>query len=175
MALLRITRLLLVAAPPGWDKMPAMSQTSAGLLMYRNSGGSLEVFLVHPGGPFWARKDEGAWSIPKGLIDEGEDKLEAAKREFQEETSIFPAEPFVFLGEIRQKSGKRICAWAFERNCDLPRINSNTFTLEWPPNSGRMREFPEIDKGEFFSVPVARRKINHGQADFLDRLMTCLE
>ena len=151
-----------------------MSQTSAGLLMYRNSVDNLEVFLVHPGGPLWARKDEGAWSIPKGLINEGEDKLEAAKREFREETSIFPAEPFVFLGEIRQKSGKRIYAWAFERNSDLPRINSNTFTLEWPPNSGRMREFPEIDKGEFFSVPAARRKINQGQADFLDRLLTCL-
>lgn len=157
------------------DKIPAMSQTSAGLLMYRNSGGILEVFLVHPGGPFWARKDEGAWSIPKGLIDEGEEKLEAAKREFLEETSISPAEPFVFLGEIRQKSGKRIYAWAFECNCDLPRINSNTFSLEWPPNSGRMREFPEIDKGEFFSVSAARRKINQGQADFLDRLMTCFE
>ena len=158
-----------------YDKMPAMSQVSAGLLMYRKSGDVLEVFLVHPGGPFWARKDEGAWSIPKGLIEEGEDKLEAAKREFVEETSIFPAEPFVFLGEIRQKSGKRVCAWAFERNCDLPSMNSNTFTLEWPPNSGQMKEFPEIDKGEFFAVPTARRKINPHQAEFLDRLITCLD
>jgi predicted NUDIX family NTP pyrophosphohydrolase len=158
-----------------YDRIPAMSQVSAGLLMYRKPGGVLEVFLVHPGGPFWTRKDEGAWSIPKGLIEEGEDKLEAAKREFVEETSILPTGPFVCLGEVRQKSGKRLYAWAFEKASDLPRIKSNTFTLEWPPNSGQMREFPEIDKGEFFSVPAARRKINQRQADFLDRLTACLE
>ena len=143
--------------------------------MYRKSGSILEVFLVHPGGPFWAKKDEGAWSIPKGLIDEGEDRLEAAKREFVEETSITPAEPFIYLGEIRQKSGKRVYAWAFTVNCDLSQMNSNTFTLEWPPKSGQMKEFPEIDKGEFFPIPDARRKIIQSQADFLDRLTNYLE
>jgi predicted NUDIX family NTP pyrophosphohydrolase len=152
-----------------------VSQVSAGLMMYRKSGGILEVFLVHPGGPFWAKRDEGAWSIPKGLIDEGEDRLEAAKREFVEETSIPPAEPFIYLGEIRQKSGKRVYAWAFAGNCDMSQLNSNTFTLEWPPKSGQMKAFPEIDKGEFFSVPDARRKIIQSQADFLDRLTNYLE
>ena len=143
--------------------------------MYRKSGSILEVFLVHPGGPLWARKDEGAWSIPKGLVDEGEDRLEAAKREFLEETSIPPTEPFIYLGDIRQRSGKRIYAWAFSGNCDLSQMNSNTFTLEWPPKSGQMKEFPEIDKGEFFPIPDARRKIIQAQADFLDRLTDCLE
>ena len=143
--------------------------------MYRKSGSILEVFLVHPGGPLWAKKDEGAWSIPKGLVDEGEDRLEAAKREFMEETSIQPAEPFIYLGDIRQKSGKRVYAWAFMGNCDLPQMNSNTFTLEWPPKSGQMKEFPEIDKGEFFPIADARRKIIQAQADFLDRLTNHLE
>jgi predicted NUDIX family NTP pyrophosphohydrolase len=151
-------------------------QESAGLLMYRMSGGILEVFLVHPGGPIWARKDEGAWSIPKGLIDEGEDRLEAAKREFVEETSILPAEPFICLGEIRQKSGKRVHAWAFAGDSELcPPLRSNTFTLEWPPKSGQMKEFPEIDRGEFFPVPAARRKIIQSQAGFLDRLVNYLD
>jgi predicted NUDIX family NTP pyrophosphohydrolase len=152
-----------------------VSQASAGLLMYRKSGSTVEVFLVHPGGPFWAKKDEGAWSIPKGLIDEGEDRLEAAKREFLEETSISPVEPFIYLGEKRQKSGKRIFVWAFMGSCDLSQVNSNTFTLEWPPKSGQMKEFPEIDKGEFFAVPDARHKITQSQADFLDRLTNYLE
>jgi predicted NUDIX family NTP pyrophosphohydrolase len=125
-----------------------MPQESAGLLMYRNSRSVLEVFLVHPGGPFWAKKDIGAWSIPKGIIAEREDKLEAAKREFGEETSILPSEPFIYLGEIRQKSGKHVFGWAFEGNCDSSLVKSNTFTLEWPPKAGQMKEFPEIDKGE---------------------------
>src|ERR1700687_5515408 len=120
-----------------------MQQVSAGLLMYRKSGSVLEVFLVHPGGPFGAKRDQGAWSVPKGLIGEGEDILEAAKREFAEETSILPSEPFIYLGEIRQKSGKYVYAWAFERNGDPPQIKSNTFTIEWPPRSGRITEFPE--------------------------------
>jgi predicted NUDIX family NTP pyrophosphohydrolase len=148
----------------------AMPQMSAGLLMYRKSGKLLEVFLVHPGGPFWARKDIGAWSIPKGIIAEGEDKLEAAKREFTEETSIIPSEPFIDLGEIRQKSGKRVHAWAFERNGDPPQITSNTFAIEWPPKSGRFNEFPEIDQGKFFPIPEAHQKINQHQAEFLSRL-----
>ena len=151
-----------------------MQQASAGLLMYRKSGSVLEVFLVHPGGPFGAKRDQGAWSIPKGLIGEGEDKLEAAKREFAEETSIVPSEPpsepFIYLGEIRQKSGKHVYGWAFEGNCDSSQVKSNTFTLEWPPKSGQMKEFPEIDKGEFFSLSDALRKINQNQAEFLDRL-----
>ena len=134
-----------------------MPQESAGLLMYRNSRSVLEVFLVHPGGPFWAKKDIGAWSIPKGIIAEREDKLEAAKREFGEETSILPSEPFIYLGEIRQKSGKHVYAWAFERNGDPPQIKSNTFTIEWPPRSGRITEFPEVDQGQFFALPEARQ------------------
>jgi predicted NUDIX family NTP pyrophosphohydrolase len=147
-----------------------MPQTSAGLLMYRWSDGVLEVFLVHPGGPFWAKKDEGAWSIPKGLVGEDEDKLEAAKREFAEETSFLPSGPWIDLGEIRQKSGKNVYGWAFEGNCNSARVKSNTFTLEWPPKSGQMKQFPEIDKGAFFSLPDALRKINQNQAEFLKRL-----
>ena len=147
-----------------------MQQASAGLLMYRMSGSVLEVFLVHPGGPFGAKWDQGAWSVPKGLIGEGEDKLDAAKREFAEETSILPSEPFIYLGEIRQKSGKHVYGWAFEGNCDSSQVKSNTFTLEWPPKSGQMKEFPEIDKGEFFSLSDALRKINQNQGEFLDRL-----
>ena len=147
-----------------------MPQMSAGLLMYRKAGSGLEVFLVHPGGPFWVRKDNGAWSIPKGIITEGEDKLEAAKREFAEETSINPSEPYIYLGEVRQKSGKRVYAWAFERNGDLPQIKSNTFTLEWPPGSRRMSELPEIDQGRIFSHPEAHHKINGYQEEFLNRL-----
>jgi predicted NUDIX family NTP pyrophosphohydrolase len=152
-----------------------MPQISAGLLMYRKSGSGLEVFLVHPGGPFWARKDDGAWSIPKGIITEGEDKLEAAKREFAEETSISPSEPYTYLGEVRQKSGKGVYAWAFERNADPPQIKSNTFTIEWPPRSGRMNEFPEIDQGKFFTLPEAHQKINQYQEEFLNRLESSLE
>lgn len=151
-----------------------MSQVSAGLLMYRMSGGFLEVFLVHPGGPFWAKKDDGAWSIPKGLVEEGEDRLEAAKREFLEETSILPVEPFIFLGEIRAKSGKHLLAWAFKGSGDLPQVISNTFTLEWPQKSGQVKEFPEVDKGEYFRIPDAQFKINRSQAQFLERLTNYL-
>ncbi|MBV9299077.1 MAG: NUDIX domain-containing protein [Verrucomicrobia bacterium] len=147
-----------------------MPQVSAGLLMYRYAGSVLEVFLVHPGGPFWAGKDEGAWSIPKGIIDPGEDSLEAAKREFEEETSIPPSEPFISLGQIRQKSGKTILAWAFQGRAELPSVKSNFFTMEWPPHSGVQKDFPEIDKGEFFSLLDARKKINRSQQEFLDRL-----
>ena len=152
-----------------------MQQISAGLLMYRKTGAGLEVFLVHPGGPVWARKDLGAWSIPKGLIDPGEDKLEAAKREFLEETSFVPSGPFIYLGDIRQKAGKRVCAWAFEGNCNPSELKSNTFNCEWPPKSGQWKKFPEVDKGDFFSLPDARRKINQGQAELLDRLERHLE
>ncbi len=149
-------------------------QVSAGLLMYRYQGAVLEIFLVHPGGPFWAGKDEGAWSIPKGLVNPEEDNLEAAQREFAEETSIPASAPFIDLGEIRQKSGKRVLAWAFLGKGDIPRIQSNLFTLEWPPRSGLKKDFPEIDKGEFFSLEDARMKINRSQAEFLDRLQAYL-
>ena len=152
-----------------------MRQVSAGLMMYRKSGSSVEIFLVHPGGPFWARKEQGAWSIPKGLVEPGEDKLEAAKREFSEETSVVPSGPFIELGQIRQRSGKEVYAWAFEGKCDPPSIKSNTFALEWPPRSGRMSEFPEIDRGEFFAVAEALRKINPQQAEFVNRLYDRLE
>jgi predicted NUDIX family NTP pyrophosphohydrolase len=140
--------------------------------MYRYSGLVLEVFLVHPGGPFWAGKEEGAWSVPKGLVDPGEDYLAAAKREFEEETSIPPSEPFIDLGEVRQKSGKRIFVWAFQRSGATPGVKSNLFTLEWPPHSGLRKAFPEVDKGEFFSLPDALQKINRSQAEFLMRLET---
>ena len=147
-----------------------MAKESAGLVMYRTAKSALEIFLVHPGGPLWARKEEGAWTIPKGLIEEGEEKLEAAKRVFAEETSVLPSGPFIYLGEIRQKSGKRVHAWAFEGNADPQPIRSNTFTMEWPPKSGRMMEFPEIDRGEFFAIAEARRKINPQQTALIDRL-----
>lgn len=160
----------LVAALSCRDKISAVPQVSAGLLMYRYAGTVLKVFLVHPGGPFWVGKDEGAWSIPKGLIDPGEDSFEAAKREFEEETSIPPVEPFISLGEIRQKSGKRIVAWAFEGRAELPTVKSNVFTMEWPPHSGVKKEFPEIDKGGFFFLGEARKKINRSQQEFLNRL-----
>jgi predicted NUDIX family NTP pyrophosphohydrolase len=140
--------------------------------MYRFRDSLLEVFLVHPGGPFWAAKDEGAWSIPKGLIDSGEDHFAAARREFEEETSISSSAPFLVLGEVRQKSGKRILAWAFERNGDAPSVKSNLFSMEWPPRSGLKKDFPEVDRGEFFTLPEARSKINQSQAEFLDRLET---
>jgi predicted NUDIX family NTP pyrophosphohydrolase len=147
-----------------------MRQVSAGLLMYRKTQTGFEVFLVHPGGPVWTHRDLGAWSIPKGLIDAGEDKLEAAKREFLEETSFAPSGPFISLGDIRQKAGKQVCAWAFEGDCDPSQVKGNTFTCEWPPKSGQFRTFPEIDRGEFFSLPDARRKLNQKQAELLDRL-----
>jgi predicted NUDIX family NTP pyrophosphohydrolase len=139
-------------------------------MMYRKSGSSVEIFLVHPGGPFWAKKEQGAWSIPKGLVEPGENKLEAAKREFSEETSVVPSGPFIELGQVRQKSGKQVYAWAFEGKCDPPSIKSSTFALEWPPRSGRMSEFPEVDRGGFFAIADALRKINPQQAEFVNRL-----
>jgi len=147
-----------------------MPRVSAGILMYRLKEGRLEVLLVHPGGPFWARKDKGAWSIPKGIIDEGEDDLEAAKREFEEETGFSVSGRFIPLGEQRIKSGKVIRAWAVEGEIDTSRIRSNTFQMEWPPRSGRMREFPEIDRAEWFDVQQAKERINPGQIGFIKEL-----
>src|SRR5687767_12795235 len=127
-----------------------MPKLSAGLLMFRRRQGVIEVFLVHPGGPFWAKKDLGAWTLPKGEYTESEDPLDAAKREFEEETGIQPNGEFIPLGQIRQTGGKIASAWAFEGDCDPSKIRSNLFSMEWPPRSGRMQEFPEIDRGEWF-------------------------
>jgi predicted NUDIX family NTP pyrophosphohydrolase len=149
-------------------------RVSAGLLMYRLSGNVLEVLLAHPGGPFFTHKDEGAWSIPKGEPDVGEDLLATAQREFEEETGITPAGPFTPLSPIRQKGGKIVHAWAFEGNCDPKCLRSNTFAIEWPPKSGRQMEFPEIDRAEFFDFAAAKKKIKAGQERFLDELASIL-
>lgn len=145
-----------------------MAKTSAGLLMYRRHGGHLEVLLVHPGGPFWRHRDAGAWSIPKGELDDAEDPLEAARREFEEETGLRPEGPFLELPAVRQKAGKVVHAWAFEGDWDPARLRSNTFEIEWPPKSGKTAEFPEVDRAEFFDLATAREKINAGQAPLLD-------
>lgn len=147
-----------------------MPKTSAGLLMYRRRPGGVEVFLVHPGGPFWAKKDAGAWSIPKGEYLPGDDPLDAARREFEEETGMVPDGEFVELGSIRQTGGKTVTAWAFEGDCDPEAIRSNTFTLEWPPKSGKQREFPEIDRAGWFTLGEAEEKILSGQRPLLHRL-----
>jgi predicted NUDIX family NTP pyrophosphohydrolase len=134
-----------------------VAKLSAGLLMYRFRNERLELFIVHPGGPFWAKKDDGAWSIPKGEYDEGEDPLEAAKREFLEETGIAASGVFKPLSTLKQPSGKKITAWAYEGDCDASVIKSNTFTMEWPPKSGKQAEFPEIDRAAWFTVDVAKK------------------
>jgi predicted NUDIX family NTP pyrophosphohydrolase len=146
------------------------SRTSAGLLMFRKSSPGLEVLLVHPGGPFWARKDLGAWSIPKGEVGPGEEPLEAAVREFEEETGIRSTPPYRSLPPVRQAGGKVILAWAFEGDCDAEKLRSNTFLMEWPPNSGRMEEFPEVDRAGWFTLEEARLKINPAQAAFLSAI-----
>jgi predicted NUDIX family NTP pyrophosphohydrolase len=148
----------------------SMPRVSAGLLMYRLRDGQLQVLLAHPGGPFFTNKDEGAWSIPKGEVEPGEDLLEAAGREFAEETGVTPAGPFIALTPLKQKGGKIVHAWAFEGECDPGAIVSNTFTMEWPPRSGRWRAFPEIDRADFFDVAVARRKIHPGQVALIEEL-----
>ena len=151
-----------------------MPKLSAGLLMYRRRNRALEVFLVHPGGPLWKNKDESAWSIPKGEYSDGEDPLEAANREFREETGFEPGSELIPLGEIRQPSGKIISAWAFEGDCDPAGLHSNTFSIEWPPKSGQTREFPEVDRAAWFPIDVARTKLLKGQLGFLDHLMSRL-
>lgn len=147
-----------------------MGKQSAGLLLYRGMGRSLEVFLVHPGGPFWAKKDDGAWSIPKGEFNPGEDPLDAAKREFREETGLVAQGEYRPFRPIRQKSGKIVNAWAVQCDVDPAAVKSNTFSMEWPPKSGRMREFPEIDRAEWFKIGVARRKILKSQLGLLEQL-----
>jgi predicted NUDIX family NTP pyrophosphohydrolase len=149
-----------------------MAARSAGILLYRRRGDQFELLLVHPGGPFWARRDEGAWSIPKGEYAPGEDPLAAARREFQEELGTAPPSgPTTDLGEIRQKSDKLVHAWALEGDLDTERIVSNTCQVEWPPRSGRLIEIPEVDRAEWFTPDDAREKINPAQAVLLDRLL----
>jgi predicted NUDIX family NTP pyrophosphohydrolase len=144
---------------------------SAGLLLYRLRDGRLEVLIAHMGGPFWERKDERAWSIIKGEYEEGEDPFDAACREFQEETgSAPPSGPTLELGEIRQSSRKRIVVWAIESDFDASNVRSNTFTLEWPKGSGEQREFPEIDRAEWFDTGTARQKLVKGQAPLIEAL-----
>ncbi len=148
-----------------------MPKTSAGILLYRRKDSGLQVFLVHPGGPFFTKKDEGYWSVPKGEIDEGEDPLATAQREFNEETGCTVAGKFIPLSPIKQKNGKIVFCWAVEGDCDADAITSNTFPLEWPPKSGRMREFPEADRADWFTVDQAKKKINAAQAALLAELL----
>ena len=145
-------------------------QISAGILLYRIRKGTLEIFLVHPGGPYWRNKDVGAWSIPKGLLEEGDDELAAAKREFQEETGSAIDGEFVELTPLRQASGKIVHAWVVEGEIDAASVRSNTFPMEWPPRSGKMQDFPEVDRGGWFTLDLAREKILNGQRAFLDQL-----
>jgi predicted NUDIX family NTP pyrophosphohydrolase len=145
---------------------------SAGLLVYRRTDGELEVLLVHPGGPFWAKKDDGAWSVPKGEYGPDEDPLKVALREFEEEIGAEPPDhaTAVSIGELRQPSGKVVTAWAVEGDLDVSEVRSNTFEMEWPPRSGRTQEFPEVDRAGWFGLEEARRKLLRGQIGFLDRL-----
>ncbi len=152
-----------------------MPKRSAGLLMYRRSDGRVSVLLMHPGGPFWAKKDLGAWSIPKGEFLAGEDPLSVARREFEEETGARPVGEPRPLGEVLQPGGKRVSAWALEGNFDPAALVSNTFELEWPPRSGRKARFPEVDRAAWFSPDEAREKILSGQRPFIDRLARLLE
>jgi len=164
--------------------MPSATAISAGLLLFRRSGDSLEVFLVHPGGPFWKNRDAGAWSIPKGLIDEAEEPLAAACREFHEETGITDVgwalsaastELFIPLGSVQQKAGKIVHAWACEGDADPTKVKSNMTRIELPRGSGRWIEVPEVDRAGWFSPYEARDKINPAQAEFIDRLQAALK
>lgn len=150
-------------------------KNSAGLLLYRRRRSELEVLLVHPGGPFWKKRDLGAWSIPKGEYEDGEDGLAAARREFGEETGLdVPTADWTSLGSLRQRGGKTVAAWAGACDLDPAAVRSNTFELEWPPRSGRRVEFPEVDRAAWFDLPAARRRILASQEPFLDRLEALL-
>ena len=150
-------------------------KNSAGILLHRLRGSGIEVFLVHPGGPFWAKKDAGAWSIPKGEFEAGEDPLEAAKREFKEETGFAVEGNFIELTPVKQPGGKVVYAWAVMGDCEADSIKSNTFSLEWPPRSGKRKEFPEVDRAGWFTPEVAREKILKGQLNFLEELKRMIE
>jgi len=152
-----------------------MPRQSAGILLYRVRGGAVEVLLVHPGGPFWAKKDLGAWSIPKGEYEQGDDPLRTALREFQEETGHEPPNADLLeLGAVRQRGGKVLTAWAAAGDLDAAAVASNTFTMEWPPRSGRVREFPEVDRAGWFDPETAREKLVGAQTELVDRLLTML-
>lgn len=148
-------------------------KVTAGLLLFRRCN-ELEVLLIHPGGPFWAKKDLGAWSLPKGQIENNEEPLDAAKREFAEETGFSVDGEFLPLNPVRQSGGKVVHAWAVEGDCDPTRVQSNLFSMEWPPKSGTMRQFPEVDRASWFSIPEARKRILPAQEDFLEQLSLLL-
>ncbi|HEY0759666.1 MAG TPA: NUDIX domain-containing protein [Acidisarcina sp.] len=150
--------------------MAKATKRSAGLLMYRTRDAHVQVLLVHPGGPFWASKDQGAWTIPKGEYEGEEEPLAAAIREFREETGFEPAPPFLRLGTVRQKSGKLVIAWAFRGDCDPRQLVSNRCTVQWPPRSGKFLDIPEIDEGRWFPIGMARRFIRSEQLQLLDSL-----
>jgi predicted NUDIX family NTP pyrophosphohydrolase len=153
---------------------PIMAQHSAGILMYRRKKGVLECLLVHPGGPFWSKRDNGSWSIPKGLYDNGEDAFAAAQREFTEETGFTANGEFLGLGSFKQPSGKTISVWAVEGDCDLAEFRSNEFSMEWPPRSGRTAQFPEVDRAGWFSAPQASQKLTRGQMPIVQALVARL-
>lgn len=148
---------------------------SAGILLYRFNKKQLELLLVHPGGPFWVKKDEGAWTIPKGELNDKEDALLAAKREFEEETGLKPEGDFIKLSPVKQKAGKLIYAWAVQGNIDITQLNSNTFEMEWPPRSGKRKTFPEVDKAAWFTPAAARSKMVEGQLPLIEEIQKLLE
>lgn len=150
-------------------------KTSAGLLMFRHAPAGLEVLLAHPGGPFWARRDAGAWTLPKGELAPGEAPLDAAQREMHEETGIVAQPAFIELGHVVQAGGKRVLAWAFEGDCDPAQLRSNLFDMEWPPRSGRRQQFPEVDRIAWFRPDEARARVLPAQRPFIDRLQAALE
>jgi predicted NUDIX family NTP pyrophosphohydrolase len=156
--------------------MPKSTKVSAGLLLYRKTNGELEFLLVHLGGPFWAKKDDGAWFLPKGEVNPEEDEKAAAIREFQEETGleVDPASPLISLGTVKHKSGKLVHAWAMAGDCDLGTVHSNTFEVEWPPKSGKKQTFPEIDRAAFFTLAAAEKKMHPTEFEFLTRLVGLL-
>jgi len=147
-----------------------VAQQSAGILLFRSSGDQIEFLIAHPGGPFWARRDDGAWSIPKGIIEQGEDPRATARREFIEEIGIDPGNDLISLGEVTQKSGKVVLAWGAEGDFDPSRLDSDEIEIEYPRGSGRLVRFPEIDRVIWAGAQVAKTKLNPAQADFIDRL-----
>lgn len=148
---------------------------SAGILLFRKTAAQLEMLLVHPGGPFWKNKDEGAWSIPKGEFADDEEALEAAKREFKEETGFSCAGKFIALSPVKMKSGKTVYAWALEKDIDTEKIKSNSFEMEWPPKSGKQQHFPEVDRAGWFTPAMAKQKINAAQVNFITELLELMK